>query len=300
MKILVTGGAGFIGHKISQNLIQQNHCVSIVDFEHKIKSLNTANVEAFSIDISKPELLKQLPTDYDLIIHCAAQTGGYYSLLHPQIDCSWNALGTLNIVQYAKLCKSLRKIIYTSSMAVYGEGKNKTENCELLPISNYGVSKLAGENYIKLALHHNDTPFTILRLWNTYGAGQDLNNRFQGMLSIYLAQALESNTIKITGSKNRIRDFIHVNDVVSAINLCIDSTATNNEIYNVCYGKEYTSEDVIGEISKQLNKNLSIQEIDGYTGDQQFSTGSNLKLKKLNWAPQTDLASGIKEFIQNL
>lgn len=301
MKILITGGAGFIGQKLSRHLHNLSHEVSILDLENKLQKLEKFT-EQFSIDISNfDSLQKNLPTDYDVIIHCAAQTGGYYSLVDPQLDCSWNALGTLNIVQFSKsCCKQIKKIIYTSSMAVYGEGRNKNENSDLLPISNYGVSKLAGENYVKLGWHHSSIPYTIFRLWNTYGAGQDLQNKFQGMLSIYLAQALKTNIIKITGSKNRIRDFIHVDDVISAIELSLTSEKTDNQIYNVCCGEEHTSEQVISEIARQLNKSLSIEEIQGYVGDQQFSSGENYKLRNIGWSPRINLQTGIKKFIDNI
>ena len=119
------------------------------------------------------------------------------------------------------------------------------------------------------------------------------------MLSIYLSQALSGDTVKIKGSPDRIRDHIHVDDVVSAISLCIDKKETDNQIFNVCTGISSTSTEVIKELAKQLNKNLRIIEIEGYTGDQNFSAGSNNKLRKLGWKPNKTLKDGISEFLDN-
>ena len=299
MNILVTGGAGFIGSKIAQEL-QKNHQVDIIDFEDKFTDEMRSRHRCHGFDISKPAWVEIVSKIYDCVVHCAAQTGGYYSLKNPQLDCQWNCLGTVNVVEFVKQCKKMKKVVYISSMAVYGEGPQKNEESKLSPISYYGVSKLAGEFYIKLCWEHCNIPYTILRLWNTYGAGQDLSNKHQGMLSIYLSQALEGEKIEITGSEERIRDFIHVDDVVRSVETCLNSQQANNQIINVCSGTQFTSKGVISEISNQLNKKLTIQEVGGYKGDQQVSSGCNEKLKDLGWAPTRDLKSGIEEFLKNL
>ena len=183
-------------------------------------------------------------------------------------------------------------------MAVYGNGRDKTENSPLNPISYYAVSKLAGEGYIKLAWHHNQIPYTIFRLWNTYGGGQDLDNPFQGMLSIYLSQALNSEVIEIKGDKERIRDFIHVDDVVSAIEMSIDNPSRfKNEIFNLCTSTETSAESLINKISIAMNKKLAIKQIDGYVGDQYHSSGYNYKLRETGWAPSKTVDDGIREFL---
>jgi UDP-glucose 4-epimerase len=127
-----------------------------------------------------------------------------------------------------------------------------------------------------------------------------MENMHQGMLSIYLSQALKSKTIEITGSPDRIRDFVHVNDVVSAIILSIEKKETNNQVYNLCSGVSYTSKEVIEKISKFLDKPLKIKQIQGYLGDQNKSSGQNKKLFKLGWRPSYTLDDGIQEFIANI
>jgi len=300
MKILITGGAGFIGYHLVKKL-SENHDISIIDFSSKIKKIKIPkDIKTYSVDISSEKAFSSIPRDFDIIVHCAAQTGGYYSLTDPRKDAMWNTVGTSNLVNFSKECSKLRKIIYTSSMAVYGEGLDRKETDPLSPISFYGCSKLSGEFYLKALQDQSGIDYIVLRLWNTYGSGQDMQNRHQGMLSIYLDQALNSNTVTITGSKKRIRDFVHVSDVVSAIDICIKNDVLNNKIFNICSGIESTSEDIIYKIGSLLKKNLKIKEVNGYLGDQQYSSGNNSKIISAGWKISTTLDEGIEEFIRSL
>lgn len=290
-RILLTGGLGFIGSSVYEHLVS-NYEIDVLDL--KKDEFDRANF--FQEDIST-STLDFLNNDYKYVIHAAAQSGGYRSLQNPLEDCDWNCRATANLVNFCKKNKNLEKIIFLSSMAVYGEGRNKEEDSPLNPISFYGVSKLASENYVKLIKEHRNVSYTIFRLWNTYGGGQDLDNLNQGMLSIYLSQALKSNTINIKGDKNRIRDFIHVKDVNSAIELSLTSKETDNQIFNLCTNKETSSGDLISLISKKMNKQINIEIIEGYVGDQIDSSGSAQKLMRLGWEPKISLESGIEEFL---
>ena len=298
MNILITGGAGFIGKKLVDKLSKE-HTVYIIDKETNRDS----NINYFQLDISEENFVstfisKSSDLNIDHIYHIAAQPGGYYSLKDPYTDSKWNCLGTVNIVKLAEKLK-VKKITYISSMAVYGNQANVNENDEISPISFYGVSKYAGELYTKLAFEHNEIPYTIFRLFATYGSGQDLNNKHQGILSIYLDQAISSDNIKITGSKHRVRELVHVDDVVDALILSL-SKKTDNKTYNVSNSEYLTPEIIINNISKVLEKPLKIKEIKGYVGDQTHITSDTSKLNGLGWFPKNNLIKGIKEFLKNL
>ena len=296
MNILVTGGEGFIGKKLVSKLIQEGHNVTSLDFKP------TADI---IVDLSDENFDFNCVDNIDYIFHLAAQPGGYSSLNDPYTDGKWNCLGTINVVKLAQKLK-VKKLIYISSMAIYGNQESAGENLmgknKPTPISFYGVSKFTGELYTKLIYEHSGIPYTIFRLFATYGSGQDLENEHQGILSIYLNQALnkkKSATIKITGHKDRVRELVHVDDVVEALMLSFNPK-TNNRIYNVSNPEQLTPEIIIKEISKALNKPLKIKELEGYKGDQTYITSTTRKLRKLGWTPKIKIQEGIEEFINNL
>ena len=302
MRILITGGSGFIGKKLLNRLLKEGHIVYTIDKN----KLNTDDSPGhFTLDISDKNFIEKLNRLYHLpnlkidhIYHVAAQSGGYYSLKDPYTDCKWNCLGTVNILKLAQKLK-VKKITYISSMAVYGNESNTKENNKINPISFYGVSKYAGELYTKLAFEHSNIPYTIFRLFATYGSGQDLNNKHQGVLSIYLDQALNSNRVKITGSKHRVRELVHVNDVVDALVMSLNKN-TDNQVFNVSNSEYLTPEIIIDKIGEAMKKYIGITEIDGYVGDQTYITSNMSKLSGLGWFPKYNLIEGIKEFLKNL
>tara|TARA_R110001583_G_scaffold3112_1_gene20558 strand:+ start:1218 stop:2117 length:900 start_codon:yes stop_codon:yes gene_type:complete len=299
MNILVTGGEGFIAKKLISRLIKEGHNVISLD-RKETTSLDIKKTEDIVADLSNENLFfDMLDESIDYIFHLAAQSGGYYSLKDPYTDGKWNCLGTLNVVKLAQKLK-VKKLIYASSMAVYGNQELVSEeHSKHDPISFYGVSKFTGELYTKLVYEHSNIPYTIFRLFATYGSGQDLNNKHQGILSIYLDQALNKDTIEITGSKDRVRELVHVDDVVEALMLSFNSK-TNNEIYNVSNSEHLTPEIIIKEISEALDKPLKIKELEGYKGDQTYITSTTHKLQNLGWSPTFNIKDGIKEFINNL
>jgi UDP-glucose 4-epimerase len=295
MNILITGGAGFIGKKLA-NKLSKEHTIYIIDK----KTDWDPDFNYFQLDISEEDFISKIPSDLkiDHIYHVAAQSGGHYSLQDPYTDSKWNCLGTVNIIKLAERLK-VKKVTYISSMAVYGNQSNVNEDNKIDPISFYGVSKYAGELYTRLVFEHNEIPYTIFRLFATYGSGQDLNNKHQGILSIYLDQAIESYNIKITGSKHRVRELVHVNDVVDALILSL-SKKTDNKTYNVSNSEYLTPEIIINNISKALKKPLEIKEKKGYVGDQTHITSDTSKLNGLGWFPKYSLIEGIKEFLKSL
>jgi len=295
MKILVTGAAGFIGNHAAKRLKKLSHDVLINDLPEKINNQHRNEFEVYDFDLSDYNNFEALPDDIDFIFHIAAQTSGYIGLIDPQLDIDWNMKGTLNICRFAKET-GVKKVIYTSSMAVYGDGDFLKETDKINPISHYGVSKLCGELYLK-QYNQYGLDYTIFRLFNVYGYGQDLDNLNQGMVSIYLAQSLKSKTIEVKGSFDRYRDFVYIDDVISALILGLQSE-TNSEIYNVCTNRKTT----VGELLKlifEAHKDSHLfkaENIGQYDGDQNGNTGDNKKLRNLGWKPETKLEDGIKKF----
>jgi len=294
MKILITGGAGFIGKKLAYKL-KDIHDVHILD---KKQDFDLEQIfKTFIFNMSENQHFNKLDKDYDIVFHLAAQSGGYYSLKNPQDDCDWNCKATVNLVEFCLATKP-KKVIFASSMAVYGNTINATENCTTNPISFYGVSKLASENYIKLLKEHENITYSIYRLFATYGSGQDLNNLHQGIVSIYLSHAIKNREVPITGREDRVRCLVHVNDVCSALEQSITNRKTDNNIFNVLNEEVCTPRNIIDTISNSMGETIKIIETEGYSGDQTFITGKNTKLKDTGWSPSLNLAQGISEFLQ--
>ncbi len=285
--VLVTGSSGFIGGNLAERLKKLGLNVLTLDL------LDDAN---YTFDISVYSNFKQITDDIDIIFHLAAQSGGYRSLVEHELDLDWNAKGTLNICMYAKE-KKIKKIIYASSMAVYGEGDWLKETDNLNPLSNYGISKLYGETCLKQFAQFG-IDYTIFRIFNTYGPGQNLTNGRQGVVAVFVAQILKGNVVNVTGSLDRYRDLTFVDDTVNAITLGMDGK-TSNEVYNVCSKIQITIGDLINKIIDTSDKNLeslSIKNIGKHDGDQYGNTGDNAKLKSLGWRPKVTLDKGINIF----
>ena len=212
--ILITGVAGFIGSNVANRFIKEGFHVVGVDNLSGGKTKNIPEeVDFIKGDLSKNETINLLPNKCDQIIHLAGQSSGEISFDNPVTDLNKNTVSTLNLINYG-IKKSSERIIYSSSMSVYGESMKKkvTEKAKCEPLSCYGVGKLMSEKYLNI--FKKQIPFVSLRLSNVYGPGQDMDNLRQGMLSIYLSQAIKNKKIMIKGSLKRRRDFIFIDDVV--------------------------------------------------------------------------------------
>lgn len=297
-RVLVTGGAGFIGNALTTKLVDLGHNVIVVDLKTKIDALvgEIPSVKYMSIDISSEEQVKMLSNEkFDFIFHLAAQTSGRISQESPELDVDTNVKGMLNICNLARLVGN-SKIIFTSSMAVYGNKSEKLdEEHQLLPCSNYGVSKLAGEAYLKM-FRDFDVKSTIFRLFNVYGPGQDMKNLKQGMASIYMSQLITDTKIDVTGSLDRFRDFIYIDDVVDALILGLQES-TNNKVFNVGSEVKTTVAELISlivDVSEHSSESVSVKNVGGHEGDQFGTVSDTKKLRGLEWKPQIELKEGLK------
>ncbi len=297
-KILITGVAGFIASKIAQKLHLEGYEVVGVD------DLSTGKIENipreivfFQGDLANNEFISKLPQNCTLILHLAGQSSGEISFDDPISDLDKNTKSTLNLISYGIKCKC-KKILYASSMSVYGEVNDLPieENHSTKPLSCYGVGKLASEGYLKV--YKNEIPFVIFRMFNVYGPGQDLENMRQGMVSIFLSQALKNRKIVVKGSLNRYRDFIYIDDVVNAWYNATFNNNIKNEIINLGTGVKTTVSQLLNQIYKYI-PDIEIVEVGTTKGDQTGIYSDNKLLKqicKLN--DFKDLSSGMSLFVE--
>lgn len=295
MKIMVTGGAGFIGSHIVEHY--KNEDVIVFDnlrtgFEKNIKKFNVKFVKASVTDYNK---LKKWMYGVDYVFHLAALISVPESLSNPIETEEINTHGTLNILEAAREC-NVKKVILSSSAAVYGDNPvlPKKEDMIPEPKSPYAVSKLSGEYYMKIYKNEFHIPTTSLRYFNVFGPRQDTNSQYAAAIPIFLKQALKNEDITIFGNGEQTRDFIYVKEVVQANILAAEK---GDSIYNAALGKYITINELAQKIKTLTHSSSSIIHQEERSGDIKHSYADNLKLKSLGFNPSYDFDEALSKTI---
>jgi len=279
---LITGGAGFIGSAIARQLIKKGNKVIVLDnFLTGIRKNIPAGAKFVYFNIAdEKEYAKLKNFKIDVVMHLAAQSSGEISFDNPVFDLDVNLRGTVLLLDWC-LKKGVRRFIYASSMAVYGENKRKPlkESGVLNPLSYYGINKLACEHYIKLYAKRG-IDFTNLRMFNVYGSGQNIENTRQGMASIYLYYILKNRPIIVKGSRNRFRDFIYIDDVVECWVKTVNNKKTYGKTYNLGTGRKTTVEELLQGLIKSSGYKKYPVVFRGSTPGDIFGSYANIDLIK--------------------
>lgn len=294
-KILVTGGAGFIGSHLVDRLISLGHKVIVIDnlYTGKYENINKdaffVNIDITSYDDLDFIFYNEKP---DYVYHLAAQTNLRKSIEYPILDAETNIMGSLNIF---KLCEEygVKKVIFTSTGAVYSDNNIPwSENAETEPLSPYGLSKLTAEKY----LQNFGVPFSILRLANVYGPRQ-LGGE-SGIVSILINDILNDRVPKMFGG-TQTRDFIYIDDVVDVLIKFMDKTSIfNPNIFNVGTSIQTSIFEIADMISNEMNYDGKYEFLGKLDGELVQSALDNYKLKcLLEWEPKTVIEAGIKKTI---
>ncbi|MDN4079267.1 NAD-dependent epimerase/dehydratase family protein [Paenibacillus polymyxa] len=298
MRILVTGGAGFIASHIVDRLIAEQHEVCIVDnlSTGKQENINPSAI-FYNVDIRSEELLEVFENfKPQILIHHAAQISVSHSVADPSQDASINISGTINILDCCYKT-GVQKIIYASSAAVYGypEELPVKESAKLSPLSPYGLSKLTPEFYIQLYSNLHGLKYTILRYSNAYGERQDPKGE-GGVISIFLDNLLAGKEIQIHGDGAQTRDFIYVKDIVNANIAAL--TKGENCITNISTQTEISVKELFEMMRNILGIDASAYYMQERIGDIKYSSLSNQQAQLiLGWTSQFTLYQGLKETI---
>ena len=305
MKILVTGGAGFIASHITDALVNEGHQVVVIDdlssgFE---KNINP-KAKFVKGNICDKELVEKLFSEekFDLVNHHAAQMDVRRSVKDPAFDANTNIIGTINLLQNAVKYK-LKKFMFASTGgAVYGEQVYfpADENHPTQPRSPYGISKLAVEKYLYFYSAEYGLNYTILRYANIYGPRQNPFGE-AGVVAIFSTKLLKGEQPVINGSGEQTRDYVFVGDVVKANLLTLNDTA--NDIYNVGTGIETNVNQLFHKLNSIIKANKEEKHGPAAPGEQIRSVITSEKLfKKFGWKPSTNLDEGLKltvDFFRN-
>ncbi|MFA5188467.1 MAG: NAD-dependent epimerase/dehydratase family protein [Patescibacteria group bacterium] len=296
-KILVTGGAGFIGSHLTDILISEGCRVYIIDNLSTGQRQNIhpgANFFKFDIQDKKVEdLFKDIGFDY--VFHTAAQVNLRKSVDNPVFDAKTNILGTLNILENCRKY-GIEKIIFSSTGgAIYGEAKivPTPETYEAKPVSPYGVAKLTIENYLYYYRRVFNLNYTILRYANVYGPRQN-SLAEAGVVSIFINKILQDEQPIINGDGLQTRDYVYVDDVVRANLLAM--TVKDIGIYNVATGQQNTVNQILKLVAAGFfDKKVEEKHGPAMLGEQRISCLAIDKINKyLNWQPKISLDQGIK------
>lgn len=299
MKVIVTGGVGFIGSHIVDLLVENNYEVCVIDnLSHgKIENLNP-KAKFYRYDILNKDISNIFKIEKpDIVVHEAAQISTANSIIDPIKDAKINIIGTLNVLEAAKSVK-VSKIVYSSSAAVFGEPKYLPidEEHPLNMISNYGVSKHAIEHYLSIYRKLYNINYVVLRYSNVYGPRQD-SSAEGGVISIFCGKMLRDESPCIYGDGEQTRDFIYVKDVAKANLAAIRSNI--NGIFNVCNNEKVSINELFKIITSILNKNLNPIYVEKKEGDLTNSYMSYEKIfKEMRWKPEYKILQGIKETIE--
>lgn len=298
-KVLITGGAGFIGSHVTDALIESGFSVIIVD------NLSTGTRENVNpkarlhiTDMRDSELAEIFEQENpDFVIHHAAQASVTKSQIYPVDDSSINILGTVNLLQQC-VTHGVKKIIYASSAAVYGDPLYLPvdEDHPVSPMSFYALSKFTPETYIKLFSRFYGIKYCILRYSNVYGPRQNPRGE-AGVVSIFIDQLLTGGVPEICGDGEQTRDFVYVRDVAAA-NLAALHQG-NNIVLNISSGKQTTINRLFESTLYACGAEGRAQHGVSRPGDIRHSCLDNTSARAtLSWSPSVDLKSGLKQTVE--
>ena len=303
-KVIVTGGAGFIGSNLSERLSEKNEVIIIDNFstgkreniENLIKKENVRLIEG---SISDLELLQNIFRGVDYVFHQAALPSVPRSIKNPVATNDANVNGTLNVLVAAR-DNGVRKVAYASSSSVYGDTEvlPKTESMIPKPLSPYAISKLTGEYYCTIFHNIYDLPTTSLRYFNVFGLRQDPDSDYAAVIPKFIAHVLNNQPLIIYGDGKQTRDFTFVGDVVEANILAAENKRSNGRTLNIAGGKRTTINNLSKIITNLMEKDLKAEHTDPRPGDVRHSLADILKVEKLlGWKPKTDLEQGLRKTI---
>jgi UDP-glucose 4-epimerase len=309
MRVLVTGGAGFIGSHMAQRLVSDGHRVVVFDNEATGLPENVPSAAQYVKGDAAclEDLERAFAGGLDAVFHIAGQVSLIRSFTDPVIDLRTNVMGTVNVLQ---LCLKHRvpRLLYASSMTVYGDtdALPTPEETPCCPVSYYGITKYAGERYVHTTACRPDLDFdfrvTSFRMYNVYGPRQALNNPYQGVLGIFLGNLLRGEPLTIFGDGQQSRDFIYIDDIVDAWVGALDNRASHGQVFNLGSGRQ-TSINELADLALaafgRRRGDFPVRQAPARPGEQRFVQADTTRARTvLGWQPRTSFSAGLSETVR--
>jgi UDP-glucose 4-epimerase len=301
MKILVTGGAGFIGKYLVKFLIEKGNIVTIFDnfsnsSKKSISHLIDIGAKIIEGDITKYDEISNAVKEQEIVMHLAAKISVQESIRNSSETFQVNVDGTKNVLVACEK-NDVKKLIVASSAAVYGESlpdTKLTEESKTNPISPYGQSKVKMEQIIRDFVSDHNLNCIILRFFNIYGVGQ--SDEYAGVITKFIKRITQNKPLEIFGDGLQTRDFVSIYDVIYSIYNSISND--KNGTYNIASGKTVTIKELAELIISTSEKKLEIKYTAPKNGDIMYSQADiSLAKNKLGYYPKIELKEGIKQLL---
>jgi UDP-glucose 4-epimerase len=309
MKVLVTGGAGFIGSHVADGMLAAGHRVVVIDNESTGNRENVPqNATYIRGDVRNlQDLERAFEGSFDAVCHIAGQVSIIRSFTDPVADLRTNVEGTLNTIQLC-LKHKVSRLLFAGSMTIYGHTEllptAETHPCE--PTSYYGITKYAAERYVQATGRRSDldSPFhvTSLRMFNVYGPRQPLDNPYQGVLGIFIGNLLRNEPITIFGDGDQSRDFIYISDVVRGWVAALNNESTFGQVLNIGSGRRLTINqlaDSVLQLFWQHRTTWDVRNMPARAGEQRHVEADTTRARSLlNWQPRVSFEEGLEETVR--
>jgi nucleoside-diphosphate-sugar epimerase len=303
LRVLITGGAGFIGSHIAERMVQDGHEVRIVDNLSSGRRDNIRHFEgAVSFvegDIRDAQLLHELSEGCDLVYHQAAVVSVPYSIEHPQESHDVNIQGTLNVLQAAR-ARQVKRVVFASSAAIYGDDPElpKREEFCPAPISPYGVEKITAEHYCSVFGMLYGVETVCLRYFNVFGPRQDPSSPYSGVISIFVDRLSSGRQPTVFGDGEQYRDFVFVGNVVQANCLAGTVPKAAGRVYNVGCGAKTSLNRLLTVLGQVLDTKAAAEYAPPRSGDIRESVASVERARiELGYAPEVGLEEGLQRLV---
>jgi len=304
--ILITGGAGFIGSHLFENLLSQDNYIVIIDNfndlyigkEKNIEEVTNNYEKSKDYDIIRSDLLnistfKRIKCEIDIVFHIAAIPGVRYSIQNATQVTKNNIEGSINVFEYV-LRNNIKKVVFASSSSVYGNPiyTPVDEEHPKNPISPYAVSKLCCEFYANYYFRENELPITSLRFYTVYGP----RGRPDMAIRKFFNKIIQNQPIKIYGDGDQLRDFTYISDIVSGLLLAGEKKTSSGEVFNLGCSSPISVNQLIEKMYSIVNKPKNIDYIEKQKGDVDITHADIKKAKKMiDYQPQINIDEGLQK-----